>query len=222
MFSGIVEELGRVDQRADDALTIQATTVLGGIHVGDSIAVNGACLTVVQFGDDWFRAEVVPETWQRTNLGDTVVGSPVNLERSLAAGGRVGGHFVQGHVDGTAEVIALTPAGNEIGVRFRVGPAIARYIVAKGFVAIDGVSLTVVEAGGDWFTIALIPHTRAVTTLGNRRVGDRVNVEVDILGKYVERFVQARDEATGLAGSGASIGGSGRARSAAGNHPRGD
>ena len=195
MFSGIVEELGTVAERSADALTIRARTVLGGVAIGDSIAVNGACLTVVAFDEASFRVEVVPETWQRTNLGDTSAGSPVNLERSLAANGRVGGHFVQGHVDGTAEVAALTPFGNELTARFRVIPEISRYIVNKGFIAIDGVSLTVVEAGPDWFTIALIPHTREVTTLGIRQVGDRVNVEVDILGKYVERFVLARGEA---------------------------
>ncbi|GIW05241.1 MAG: riboflavin synthase subunit alpha [Dehalococcoidia bacterium] len=192
MFSGIVEELGTVVERSADALVVGARTVLEGVRIGDSIAVNGACLTVVAFGSEWFRVEVVPETWWRTNLGDTSRGSLVNLERSLAANGRIGGHFVQGHVDGTATVEALVPVGNEVLARFRVAPAISRYIVNKGFIALDGVSLTVVEAGADWFTIALIPHTREVTTLGVRREGDRVNVEVDILGKYVERFVEAR------------------------------
>ncbi|MCS6801382.1 MAG: riboflavin synthase [Chloroflexota bacterium] len=192
MFSGIVEELGTVRARTEDSLVIRASTVLEDMRVGDSIAVNGACLTVVAFGADWFRVEVVPETWGRTNLGDCSVGDPVNLERSLRADGRIGGHFVQGHVDGTAALEALTPRGNEVVARFGVAPAISRYIVNKGFIALDGVSLTVVETGADWFTIALIPHTRAVTTLGVRRPGDRVNVEVDIVGKYVERFVAER------------------------------
>jgi len=192
MFSGIVEELGAVIARTTEALVIRARTVLDGVRIGDSIAVNGACLTVVASGEDWFRVDVVPETWSRTNLGESAVGAPVNLERSLAANGRVGGHFVQGHIDGVASVEALTPLGNEVLARFCVEPQIARYIVNKGFIALDGVSLTVVEAGADWFTIALVPHTRQVTTLGVRRVGERVNVEVDILGKYVERFVAAR------------------------------
>jgi riboflavin synthase len=192
MFSGIVEELGAVIARTTEALVIRARTVLDGVRIGDSIAVNGACLTVVASGEDWFRVDVVPETWSRTNLGESALGAPVNLERSLAANGRVGGHFVQGHIDGVASVEALTPLGNEVLARFRVEPQIARYIVNKGFIALDGVSLTVVEAGADWFTIALVPHTRQVTTLGVRRVGERVNVEVDILGKYVERFVAAR------------------------------
>lgn len=192
MFSGIVEELGTIDERTASALVVRASVVSDGLRIGESVAVNGVCLTVVDCGADWFRVEIVPETWARTNLSDTTVGSPVNLERAVRADGRIGGHFVQGHVDGTALVEDLAPRGNEVVARFRVAPAIARYIVNKGFIAIDGVSLTVVEAGPDWFTIALIPHTRGVTTLGSRRPGDRVNVEVDILGKYVERFVEER------------------------------
>lgn len=192
MFSGIVEELGTVDERTANALVVRASVVCDGLRIGESVAVNGVCLTVVDCGADWFRVEIVPETWARTNLSDTTVGSPVNLERAVRADGRIGGHFVQGHVDGTALVEDLAPRGNEVVARFRVPPAISRYIVNKGFIAIDGVSLTVVEAGPDWFTIALIPHTREVTTLGRRRPGDRVNIEVDILGKYVERFVEER------------------------------
>ncbi|MCL6646771.1 MAG: riboflavin synthase [Chloroflexi bacterium] len=190
MFSGIVEELGEVLRRSDQGLVIRAHTVLTDLQRGASIAINGACLTVVDFGHDWFQVDVVPETWQRTNLGAAQPGTVVNLERALPATGRIGGHFVQGHVDGTAEVIALDPVGNEVRACFAVAPALARYIVNKGFIALDGVSLTVVEAGEERFTIALIPHTREQTTLGRLRIGDRVNVEVDILGKYVERFVQ--------------------------------
>ncbi len=191
MFTGIVEELGRVLRNEGQTLEIGAKTVLEGIAIGDSIAVNGTCLTVIEFSADSFAVEVVPETLRRTNLGSTRPGDQVNLERSLAADGRIGGHFVQGHVDGTAVVEVMTPDVNGVIVRFGVPSAIARYIVAKGFIAVDGISLTVVEAGESWFTIALIPHTRAVTTMGVRQVGDQVNIEVDILGKYVERFVQA-------------------------------
>jgi riboflavin synthase len=192
MFSGIVEELGTVVDRTTSALVVRANVVRDGLRIGESVAVNGVCLTVVALGPDWFRVEVVPETWARTNLSDVTVGSLVNLERPLQADGRIGGHFVQGHVDDTAVIEDLAPLGNEVLARFRVAPALGRYIVNKGFIALDGVSLTVVEAGPDWFTIALIPHTREVTTLGRRRPGDRVNVEVDILGKYVERFVEER------------------------------
>lgn len=189
MFSGIVEELGRVRSRTETQLEIEASLVLDDCKIGDSIAVNGACLTVISFDGSSFVVDVVPETWRRTNLGETQPGSPVNLERSVAANGRIGGHFVQGHVDGTGTVSAIRPEANGVVTEFIAPPNVARYLVPKGFIAIDGVSLTIVDVIGDKFTIALIPHTREVTTLGARGLGDAVNLEADILGKYVERFV---------------------------------
>ncbi|HBY98264.1 MAG: riboflavin synthase [Ardenticatenaceae bacterium] len=193
MFSGIVEETGSVRQieRRPGGLTLSigAKVVLDGLNIGDSVAVNGTCLTAVTFDAEGFAVETTPETLRRTNLGDLVEGARVNLERSLAANGRVGGHFVQGHIDGTAEVAALTPDGEGLVVRFRAPAALMRYIVPKGYVALDGMSLTVVETGADWFTIAFILHTRAVTVVADYAPGRRVNLEVDILGKYVERIM---------------------------------
>jgi riboflavin synthase len=191
MFTGIVEELGTLAANNGDSLQITSSVAVQDAKIGDSIAVNGTCLTVTRLDSNSFTIEVVPETLRRTNLGTLVPGDPVNLERAMAADGRIGGHFVQGHVDGTAEVISMTPEGNSVVARFKVNGEICRYLVDKGFVAVDGVSLTVVEAGDDWFTISLIPQTREVTTLGRRQPGDLVNIEVDILGKYVERLTAA-------------------------------
>ncbi|MCS7003071.1 MAG: riboflavin synthase [Dehalococcoidia bacterium] len=194
MFTGIVEELGTVLANEGERLRVAARTVLADVAIGDSVAVNGACLTVIAFDAESFEVGVVPETLRRTNLGRVKPGDAVNLERSLAANGRIGGHFVQGHVDGVGVLASLAPEANGVIARFTLDPALARYVVAKGFIAVDGVSLTVVESGPDYFTVALIPHTRAVTTLGRRAVGDPVNLEVDILGKYVERFVSVGNE----------------------------
>lgn len=195
MFSGIVEETGvvrRIERRPGGlTLTIGADRVLEGTGIGDSIAVNGACLTVVAFDEGSFTIEAAPETLRRTNLGAVSEGARVNLERSLAANGRIGGHFVQGHVDATAEVVALDPDGEGLMVRFRPPEALMRYIVPKGYIALDGMSLTVVETGDDWFTISFIPHTRSVTVVGDYAPGTRVNLEVDVLGKYVERIIAA-------------------------------
>jgi riboflavin synthase len=196
MFSGIVEEVGvvqAVEQRAGGAtLWIQANKVLEGTRIGDSIAINGTCLTVVELDSEGFSVELAPETLRRTNLGELRLASQVNLERSLAANGRVGGHFVQGHIDATAEIIETTPDGEGLMVRFRTPEALMRYIVPKGYVAVDGMSLTVVETGSDWFSVSFIPHTRAVTVVRDYRSGRQVNLEVDILGKYVERLLKER------------------------------
>ena len=194
MFCGIVEEVGAVRavrQRGQIVeLTIAARKVLEDTQQGDSIAVNGTCLTVTELAGDAFRVELAPETLRRTNLGDLKPGDGVNLERSLPANGRIGGHFVQGHVDGTGQVLELIPEGESIMARFSAPPAVMRYVVPKGFIAVDGVSLTVVEPAGDSFTVALIPYTLAHTIAGQYRVGDRVNLEADILGKYVEQLLQ--------------------------------
>lgn len=186
MFTGIVEELGRIDSFADGVLRISATKVLADVALGDSIAVNGCCLTVVAFGSDWWQADVSEETVSRTTLAYVSTGDPVNLERAVRMSDRMGGHLVQGHVDAVGEIVAPWP-----DLRVRVPEHLTRYIVEKGSITVDGVSLTVVDALPDGFTVAIIPHTADVTTIGSRKPGDRVNLEVDVMAKYVERLVVA-------------------------------
>ena len=190
MFTGIVEELGTVKEARPGRLVIAARVTLEGARLGDSIAVNGACLTVNALGKGTFAVDVVPETLRRTNLGAVHVGDPVNLERALAYGGRVGGHLLQGHVEGVAAVRSVTPDGpNSFVMAFRAPRALTRYIVEKGFIAVDGVSLTVVNCRSDAFRVSLVPYTLAHTTLGRRRPGDKVNLETDILAKYVQKLL---------------------------------
>ncbi len=188
MFTGIVEDLGRVVRLEDtDGLrrfTLASDVCAEGVRVGDSIAVNGACLTAVHLAASEISVEAIPETLRLTNLGQLAVNSPVNLERPLAYGDRMGGHYVQGHVDATAELIQRQPDGDSEVVRFAVPPNLTRYIVSKGFVALDGVSLTVVEPCEATFAVALIPHTLRSVTLGAAPIGYRANLEVDILAKY--------------------------------------
>ena len=195
MFSGIVEEVGAIaaiDRRPGGVtLSIRAREVLGQTQIGDSIAVNGACLTVVRFDEDTFDVDMAPETLRKTSLQQCGVGGDVNLERSLQANGRVGGHFVQGHIDSTAEVVEMVPDGEGVLATFRPPAELMRYIVPKGYVAIDGMSLTVVDTGPDWFSISFIPHTREVTVVKHYDRGWLVNLEVDILGKYVEKLLLA-------------------------------
>lgn len=186
MFTGIIEEMGRVRATPTGGLEIEAHTVLADAHLGDSIAINGACLTITAFGDGWFRVDTVPETMRRTNLGDLTPGDPVNLERALAAGARMGGHFVQGHVEATASVTSVEQDGEALLIRFKAPESVMRYIVGKGFVTVDGISLTVVSRDTHAFVITLIPYTQTHTNLGQRRPRDRVNIETDILAKYVE------------------------------------
>ena len=189
MFTGIVEEVGRVFSIDADALVVEASTALQGLKLGDSIAVNGACLTAVELTADSFRADLSPETLRRTNLGNLSTGSAVNLERPLAAGDRMGGHVVQGHVDGTGTVRSFRPEGDSCVFRFSVPKRLMPYVVEKGFISVDGASLTVVQKGASSFTIAVIPYTLEHTVLGQRHKGDRVNLEVDILAKYVESLL---------------------------------
>ena len=189
MFTGIVEEVGRVFSINADALVVEASTALQGLKLGDSIAVNGACLTAVELTADSFRADLSPETLRRTNLGNLSAGNAVNLERPLAAGDRMGGHVVQGHVDGTGTVRSLRPEGDSYMFRFSVPKRLMPYVVEKGFISVDGASLTVVQKGASSFTIAVIPYTLEHTVLGQRQKGDRVNLEVDILAKYVESLL---------------------------------
>lgn len=202
MFSGIVEEVGTIQslhlQGALAGLRISARNVLDGLHIGDSIAVNGTCLTVTDLSAETFTADVAPETVRRTNLGILQAGSPVNLERSLMVGGRIGGHFVQGHVDGVGRVTALRPEGGAILADFAADAEIMRYVVEKGFIAVDGMSLTIVRYGAAGFTISLIPFTRSSSIAGTYRVGQLVNLEVDVLAKYVEQALRGRTMDTAL------------------------
>ncbi len=196
MFTGIVEGIGRLQQVAHGEqvrrFTIAADKVLDGIEVGDSIAVNGVCLTAVAASPGQLEVTAVTETLERTNLGSLGEGDKVNLERPLAAAGRFDGHIVQGHVDGVATVAHMRWEGESLRVRFTTEPQLLRYVVEKGSVTIDGVSLTITAVRADAFELVLIPHTLDVTVLGTRRVGDQVNVEVDILAKYVERLLEDR------------------------------
>ncbi|HLV82080.1 MAG TPA: riboflavin synthase [Chthonomonadaceae bacterium] len=193
MFTGIVEESGMVIESISGEragrLTVSAPMTSSDIRIGDSIAINGCCLTVVAREGERLRFDVVPETLARTNLGRLRPGDAVNLERPLAAGARLGGHFVQGHIDGIGTIQALTSQENAVVMEIGIPPELSRYIVPKGSIAVDGVSLTVAEARPEAFTVWTIPHTREVTTLGRRQPGDPVNLECDLLGKYVERLL---------------------------------
>lgn len=184
MFTGIVQEMGTVAAREGARLRITATEVLADAAIGDSIAVNGCCLTVVAMESDWWEADVTEESFARTNLGDLVPGSAVNLERPVRLSDRLDGHLVQGHVDATGEVLAPAPA-----LRVQIAVGLLPYVVEKGSITVDGVSLTVVDVLDDGFTVALIPHTAEVTTLGRRAVGERVNIEVDVMAKYAHRLL---------------------------------
>ncbi len=198
MFTGIIEELGAVRKIAaakDGArLEVSARTVLTDAKLGDSIAVNGVCLTVVEKAADWFATDLSAETLNRTSLKQARAGSRVNLERAMAATSRFGGHIVQGHVDGTGEFIEAKAVGakpESWAVRIGFPPELARYIVEKGSITVDGISLTVAALGADWFEIAVIPHTWAATNLSTLARGAAVNLEVDIIAKYVERMIGA-------------------------------
>ncbi|MFC8955539.1 riboflavin synthase [Streptomyces sp. NPDC057101] len=195
MFTGIVEELGEVVavEQLEDAsrFRLRGPLVTEGAQHGDSIAVNGVCLTVVEFGDGEFTADVMAETLKRSSLGALETGSRVNLERPMAVGGRLGGHIVQGHVDGTGTILERTPSEHWELVKVGLPAHLSRYVVQKGSITVDGVSLTVVEVTDDWFTISLIPTTLDLTTLGIKKSGDPVNLEVDVIAKYVERLLGA-------------------------------
>jgi riboflavin synthase len=204
MFTGIVEELGRVVSREvlpEEAarLTLHGPTAVSDAVHGASIAVNGVCLTVVEFdaSEGWFRADVMRESLLRSSLGALQAGDPVNLERPVTLSDRLGGHLVQGHVDGTATIRSRTPSQHWEVVKFALEPGLARYIVEKGSITIDGVSLTVVGVGDQdgadsWFSVSLIPTTLELTTLGRKQIGDIVNIEVDVVAKYVERLLSWR------------------------------
>ncbi len=198
MFTGIVEELGTVDalEQLQDAvrLTVRGPLVTGDAKHGDSISVNGVCLTVVTTGDGAFTADVMAETLRRSSLGAARAGSPVNLERAVRVQDRLGGHLVQGHVDGTGQVLTKTPDEHWTVVRFTLPVELGRYVVEKGSITVDGVSLTVSAVEDTWFEVSLIPTTLALTTLGARRPGDLVNLEVDVMAKHIEKLLLAHQK----------------------------
>jgi riboflavin synthase len=198
MFTGIVEELGTVDslEEQTDAvrLTVRGPHVTLDAKLGDSISVNGCCLTVAQCDGETFTADVMRETLTKTSLGVLEPGSPVNLERAVTATTRLGGHIVQGHVDGTGSVVRREPSEHWEVVEISLPGELSRYLVDKGSITVDGVSLTVVHAGDDAFTVSLIPETLARTTLGSKQPGDPVNLEVDVIAKYVERLLDHQEE----------------------------
>ncbi|MBL0387609.1 riboflavin synthase [Tumebacillus sp. ITR2] len=193
MFTGLVEEVGTVAEIRPSGhaihLKIKSTKVLDGVALGDSIAVNGICLTVTAFDKSSFTVDVVPETMRRTTLHELSANSPVNLERAMQMGGRFGGHIVSGHIDGVGRLVSLQEEDIAKVVRFSAPPNVLRYVVEKGSITIDGVSLTVMDVDSESFRISVIPHTWMITVLRHRRVGSTVNLEVDIIGKYVERLL---------------------------------
>lgn len=197
MFTGIIEEVGTVKrvQRSGSSsfIEIQAKKVLEDVHLGDSIAVNGVCLTVTHFDGSVFRADVMNETLSRSSLGSLTSGSPVNLERAMAAGGRFGGHIVSGHIDGTGVITDIRNDGIAVWYTVSAAPELLRYIVEKGSIAIDGISLTVAKMTDTSFSVSIIPHTAAQTILSTKKVGDTVNLENDIIGKYVEKLMKPAD-----------------------------
>lgn len=197
MFTGIVEEVGNVREirkgQTSSFIEIQAKTVLSGVHLGDSIAVNGVCLTVTEFSADSFRADVMNETLNRSSLGSLRSGSHVNLERAMPANGRFGGHIVSGHIDGTGVITDIRRDGISVWYTIGTTAAVMRYIVEKGSVAIDGISLTVAKVTDSSFSVSIIPHTAEQTVLSYKKTGDTVNLENDIIGKYVEKLMNPQN-----------------------------
>ena len=195
MFTGLIEETGTIREilQGDKQFTlvVSASKVLEDVALGDSIAVDGVCLTVTSFSTDQFTVDAVPETLAKTSLGDLAEGSPVNLERSATPETRLGGHYVQGHVDGTGTVSAFRQDREALWVTITAPETLMKYIVPKGYITVDGASLTVVETSEDWFNLTLIPHTQGVITLPRKAIGARINLEADIIAKYVEKLVAA-------------------------------
>jgi riboflavin synthase len=194
VFTGIVEEVGSIVSVSPSGLTVAADKALQGMQLGGSIAVNGACLTVTAFDSRSFSVDVMPETLQKTGLGRLKPGDKVNLERPLALGGELGGHLVQGHVDGTGKVVSVVPEGGAVRIKFEASPELMQYIVPKGFIAVDGVSLTVTEKDARSFDVSIVDFTRRNTILADTRVGDTVNLETDIIGKYVAGFIKPQEK----------------------------
>lgn len=202
MFTGIVEELGKVRKisigRSQQRLTIDCNRILEDMHVGDSIAVNGICLTVVEFDGNSFSADVMNETMSRTSLGSLVIGSPVDLERAMSSQGRFGGHIVSGHIDGTGTIKHIQQDGNAVWFEIKTTDKILDGIVEKGSITIDGISLTVADVDNTSFKVSIIPHTLEETVLGTKRIGNIVNLENDVVGKYVKKFLESGNTGKGL------------------------
>jgi len=192
MFTGIVSEIGQVISIQSGTLSVAASQVVKGLELGASVAVNGTCLTVTTFDSASFSVGLSPETLQRTSLGQLKKGAPLNLERAMGLGGELGGHLVQGHVDGTGRITAITPQEGATLFTFNAPPHILRYLVEKAYIAVEGISLTITALGEDFFRISVIDFTRAHTNLQYHKVGDTVNLEVDIMAKYAERFILAQ------------------------------
>ncbi len=205
VFTGIIEEIGSVRSvisgSRSGSLTVQARKVLENTHIGDSIAVNGVCLTVTSLASDGFTADVMPESLRRTSLGELSIGSPVNLERAMAADGRFGGHIVSGHIDGTGRIAKITREQNAVWLQITTGAPILALIVEKGSIAVDGVSLTVARVTSSDFSVSIIPHTGSQTILLQKHLGDTVNLENDIIGKYVQRLLSGDTKAGGASQS---------------------
>ena len=202
MFTGIIEEVGSLKKLQKEAagavLEISCKKVLEGLQIGDSIAANGVCLTATAFTSHSFTAAAMHETLRRSTLGNLHPGSPINLERAMAANGRLGGHMVAGHIDGTGTISNIEKDGNAVWYTLQASPQILRYIVEKGSVALDGISLTVAEVRADYFKVSVIPHTLAQTALAQKRTGDCVNIENDIIGKYVEKLLGTPQKSSGI------------------------
>ena len=198
MFTGLVEEVGTLKSvkrgGGSCVLAVECSRVLEGSRVGDSIAVNGVCLTVTSMGGAYFTADAMPETLDRSSLGKLPAGSPVNLERAMPADGRFGGHIVSGHIDGMGTVMSITPDENAVWYRIGAEPKLLRYIVEKGSITVDGISLTVADTDSESFSVSIIPHTQKETSLRSLRSGSAVNLETDIIGKYVEKLMQPEPE----------------------------
>jgi riboflavin synthase len=196
MFTGIVETIGHITEltfhQGNKAFCITPILPFDDLKLGDSVSINGVCLTITQFTQTSFHVTAVPETLQRTNLNFLNVKESVNIERSLKHGDRIGGHYVQGHVDCVGQVLELQREGSALLVKISLPPHLASYVVNKGYIALDGMSITVISATPNWFTVTLIPHTQAVTITNRYQPGDWINIEVDIMGKYIEKLMQAR------------------------------
>jgi len=189
MFTGIIEEVGRLKSLRGGRIEISCATALEGVKIGDSINTNGICLTVVDFGENFFAADVMPETLRKTSLAELNGGGLVNLERALQIGDRLGGHIVSGHIDGVGKILSIRAEGNALLIDVAAASHLLRQIAPKGSVALDGISLTVVDAGAESFSVSMIPHTCEVTNFKGKRVGSPVNIETDVLAKYVERLL---------------------------------
>jgi riboflavin synthase len=200
VFTGIIQELGRLKYIDDSSISVEAVASMEALREGDSLAVNGVCLTVKDFSEGYFSVDTMPETLKRTNLGSLKPGSPVNLEKALTLSTPLGGHLMQGHVDATGTLVSIVQDGDARLMRFHAPPKIMKYVVEKGFIAVDGISLTVVEWDESTFVISVVTYTLEHTNLGQRELGDVVNLEVDILAKYVEKFLSSREQPGQLQG----------------------